>query len=338
MGCGVLPNVPIDLTLAPPVPTGDTLQANPFGYVAVVGNNGVLHFQIQRDGFTDYAWLDITEPNVAYYQGQTNSATFNRTVALGGPIQYFPPGDLAAADAGAWTSWADGSLPGNTWTTNDDTYVLTGTNSLKFVTDGAFDTYVRYPGAGLALWDLTGVQNLQFSCYAINTNIGFQSGSPWVRLKDPEGNYFEYQYFFGDWPSDILNESIGQWQSYSIPLLASTTETNGWRCTPIGTPDLGRISSVEIHMDTWGNSFMVWLNGVSFEPTPVPLRLAAARQSDGTVLLSWPAVPADYTLQSSGEAMGAYTNYPGVPSQANSVLLLTVPPSDQRKFYRLKRN
>jgi hypothetical protein len=336
-GVWTLPNVPLDHSLAPPLPTGDMLKDNPFGYVAVVGNNGVLHFRVEQSGFTDYVWLDITEPNVAYYQGQTNSATFTRNVSLGGPVQFFPPPELSEAYAGVWSCWADGSAPGNTWTTNDTQRVLVGTNSLKFVTDGGFDTYVRYPGAGLALWDLTAAQTLHVSFYAENPNGAFQSGSPWIRLKDPDGNYFQYQYYLGDGPLDILNDAIGQWQSYVIPLNASATETNGWRRTTFGTPDLGRIASLEIHMDTWGNSFIVWLDGVSFEPTPGPLRLAATPQA-GWLLLSWPALPSDYLLQSAPEAFGPYAPQPGTLTETNGTLFLLVPMSEQRRFFRLKKN
>ena len=336
-GVWTLPNVSLDHSLAPPLPTGDTLKDNPFGYVAVVGNNGVLHFRLEQNGFTDYAWLDITEPNVAYYQGQTNSATFIRNVALGGPVQFFPPPELSEAYAGVWSSWADGSAPGNTWTTNDAQRVLVGTNSLKFVTDGGFDTYAHYPGAGLALWDLTAAQTLHVSFYAENPNGGFQSGSPWIRLKDPDGNYFQYQYYIGDGPADILNDAIGQWQSYVIPLDASDTETDGWRRTTFGTPDLARMASLEIHIDTWGYGFTVWLDGVSFEPTPAPLRLTATPQA-GWLLLSWPALPSDYSLEGAPEAAGPYAPQPGTLTETNGTRSLLVPMLDQRRFFRLKKN
>ena len=336
-GVWTLPNVPIDHSLVPPLPTGDVLQDNPFGYVAVVGNNGLLHFRIEHNGFTDYAWLEITEPNVAFYQGQTNSATFTRSVALGGTVQYFPPPELSEANAGAWGSWAEGSEPGNTWISNDTQRVLVGTNSLHFVTDGGFDTYARYPGAGLALWDLTGVRSLSLSFYAVNTNIGFQNGSPWILLKDPDGNYFQYQYYQDGGPLDILNGAIGRWQSYSIPLTASSTEDNGWRRTVVGTPDLARISSLEIHMDTWGNGFEVWIDGVSFEPTPRPLVLTAVPLGN-SVRLEWPAVPADYSLQSASEPSGVYSAQGGTPTETNGVRSLVVPTTDQRRFFRLKKN
>jgi hypothetical protein len=336
-GLWPLPNVPLDHALVPPLPTGDVLNDNPFGYVAVVGNNGVLLFQVEHNGFTDYAWLDITEPNVAFYQGQTNSATFTRNLALGGPVQYFPPTELSEANAGAWACWAEGSAPGNTWVSNDFSRVAFGTNSLLFATDGGFDTYVRYPGAVLALWDLTGVQTLKLSCYALNTNGGFQSGSPWIRLKDPQGNYFQYQYFIGDSPVDILNDAIGQWQSYAIPLDASASETSGWRRTAVGTPDWGHIASLEIHVDTWGYGFVVWFDGIGFEPNPGPLTLTAVPQGD-SLLLSWPAVPADYTLQSVTNVTEVYLPDPGTPTVTNGLRTLLVPVTDQQRFFRLKRN
>lgn len=336
-GVWALPNVPLDHNLAPALPTGDVLNDNPFGYVAVIGNNGVLHFKVEHNGFTDYAWLDITEPNVAFYQGQTNSATFTRQLALGGAMQYFPPAELSEASAGNWLAWADGSSPGATYTTNDFQFFHTGTNSLKFVTDGGFDTYVRYPGSGLAQWDLTLAQFLKLSLFAVNNNDGaFQSGSPWIRLQDADGNYFQYQYFIGDWPLDILNDAIGQWQSYSIPLDASPAETNGWRRTVFGSPDITRIQSLEIHMDTWGYGFTVWLDGVSFEPPLLPPLLSTAAQPNG-VLLTWPSSPVGFVLESATEVGGAYTNYLGAPVQTNGIWSVLVPTSDQQRFFRLRK-
>jgi hypothetical protein len=83
-GVWMLPHVPIDPAKVPPLPTGDVLHDNPFGYVAVVGNNGLLHFQIEWAGQTNYAWLDIMEVNTAYYRGQTNLALFERQVSPSG--------------------------------------------------------------------------------------------------------------------------------------------------------------------------------------------------------------------------------------------------------------
>ena len=83
-GIWELPNVPIDPAKVPPLPTGDILRDNPFGYVAVVGGNGVLHFEIESAGQTNYAWLGIVDANTAYYRGQTNLAVFERQWSASG--------------------------------------------------------------------------------------------------------------------------------------------------------------------------------------------------------------------------------------------------------------
>ncbi len=88
-GIFVLPNVPIDPSKVPPAHTGDTMQPNPFGYISVHGGNGLLHFKIEHKGEVDYCWLDITEPMVAYFHGETDLVTFERRV--GGRIQFQPP-------------------------------------------------------------------------------------------------------------------------------------------------------------------------------------------------------------------------------------------------------
>jgi len=73
-----LPNVPINPAMVPPAYNGDELHDNPFGYVAVVGYNGLLHFEVQHAAGTDYAWLSITDANIAYWKGQTDLALFER--------------------------------------------------------------------------------------------------------------------------------------------------------------------------------------------------------------------------------------------------------------------
>ena len=172
-GYFTLPNVDIDESLVPPVGTGDVLHDNPFGYVAVVGTNGVLHFKVEKDGATDFAWLDITEANVAYWTGHQTQAVFDRQLALGMPVQTQPPADMAEPSAGAWAAWADGATASATYDTARKT---TGDASVHFVTDGGFDTYVRYPQEFNARWDLSGVASLTLSVYADNPNVyRFQS-------------------------------------------------------------------------------------------------------------------------------------------------------------------
>ena len=89
-GTWELPNVPIDNTLVPTTFAGDTLNDNPFGYVAVVGTNGTLLFEIEYAGNTEYAWMYVLEANDAYFEGQTTEATFDRALS----VTVFATGDM----------------------------------------------------------------------------------------------------------------------------------------------------------------------------------------------------------------------------------------------------
>jgi hypothetical protein len=250
-----LPNVRIDARLVPPAYNGDELHDNPFGYVAVVGTNAVLHFAVEDRGFIDYAWLDITETNNAYWAGQTGEATFERRLLLGGRIQKYPPADMSELNAASWASWAeDGTI-----TLRDDTARRrVGQASVRIDATGGFDNYVRYPGDRLAQWDLTGVEHIGAWFYAINDNGGFQNGSPWVRIGNAEG-YFEWRPTY-----DILNEAIGRWVRFEIPIGGDGL----WRRTQHGSPSLAEVHYLELHADTWGAGFKLWMDGVGFVPTP----------------------------------------------------------------------
>jgi hypothetical protein len=81
-GYYTLPNVPIDPNIAPPVHTGNRLRPNPFGYVSVVGWNGLFLIRVDSGDQTDWAWLSIVEANLAYWSGQTGIATFSRRTSL----------------------------------------------------------------------------------------------------------------------------------------------------------------------------------------------------------------------------------------------------------------
>ncbi len=300
-GIFVLPNVPIDPSKVPPAHTGDTLHPNPFGYIAIVGTNGLLHFKIEYKGDVDYCWLDLTEPMVAYFRGETELATFEREVALGGQVQFYPPDDLAELNANDWAAWAEGSSPGSTYTEDDTVRKIVGNGSVKFVTDGALDTLVRYPRTLAAHWDLRKASTLQFSVYAENPSVdGFQNGSPWIRLKDSNGNYFQYQYYIGGNVADILNQARKTWKTWEVPIGPTGIVENGWRRTTFGTPDISKISSVEFHADTWGNGFRLWYDGVRFifpsEPVIGIANAKVARDnsrvdiSDAAVSAAWPGV------------------------------------------------
>lgn len=55
---------------------GHILQDNPFGVVDIIGDMGLFLIHLQQGEHEEFHWLDITEFNLAYWQGDTISHTF----------------------------------------------------------------------------------------------------------------------------------------------------------------------------------------------------------------------------------------------------------------------
>jgi hypothetical protein len=204
----------------------------------------------------DYAWLDITEANVAYWAGETGVAVFERQLLLGGPVQYWPPPELTELNAGSWAAWAEGA----TASASDETgFTVVGSGSVRFDTTGGADNYLRYAADRQVRWNLSAVNVVRVWFYAENPNFSFQERSPWIRLGNADG-YFEWRTDF-----DILNQAMGQWVEFVIPIAGDDT----WHRTEFGSPAMDRVHYVEIHADTWGAGFTLWVDGLRFDPPPV---------------------------------------------------------------------
>ncbi len=262
-----LPNVPIDPNLVPPLPNGDILRPNPFGYVAVIGTNGLFLIEVEKNDFVDYAWLDITEVNNAYWQGATDLAVFTRTLRVGDSITHCAPLDMTENNAQSWAAFAS---DGYAEVFNDISRRHVGSSSLRLETNSGLPVSVFYPSDQLVRWNLSGVTHLRFWVYADNPNGGFQDGSPWIRLNGRSG-YIELRP-----TSDLLNDAIGQWREFVVPLTGDAT----WQRTIVGDVSPSDIRSIEISADTWGAGFTLWIDGVGFDP---PLRCAGDVNGDGCV-------------------------------------------------------
>lgn len=270
LGLFTFPNVPIDPAKVPTTHAGDQLRANPFGYVAVIGTNGLFLIEVEYEGETAYTWLDITEVNNAYWDGDTSVAIFDRDFLLGGELEVSPPTDMTEQNAAAWSGWADGSW----YTLTDDTARKhNGAASVRINTGGGFDTYARYPGNHRARWNLSNVQTLRGWFYAENPFGSFQDNNPKLVLHADGGTITLRPNY------EVLNEAIGQWREIVIPLAGDAT----WERTVSGTPDITQMRWLELHMDTWEYGFTVWMDGLHFDPPPLvavgeerPDRLALA--------------------------------------------------------------
>ena len=59
--------------------TGHQLRPNPFGEIDVVGRNGIFIIEMEGPLCTNYEWLTLVDLNLAYWNGRTGEATFERT-------------------------------------------------------------------------------------------------------------------------------------------------------------------------------------------------------------------------------------------------------------------
>jgi hypothetical protein len=258
-GIWTLPNVPIDPDLVPPTDAG-VLHDNPFGYIAVIGTNAVAHFKVEYGDYSDYIWLSVPDTNVAYFNGQTDEATFDRQTIIGGPRQNFPPADMAEGNADDWYAYA----PYATYTFTDDTSrVKVGAKSVRYDIQNPWSNYVQYPVGRSAHWDLSGVNYLRFWAYAV-TPAWFANPPfpPVVRLGSGRDSYFEFT------PTvDQLNNARGQWVELVIPLAGSAL----WDRTATGSPALSLITYFQIYANAPNDAaFSLWLDGVRFDPSPQP--------------------------------------------------------------------
>ena len=76
-GMATLPNRGIT---GPLTATGHQLMPNPFGFIDVVGTNGIFLIEMEGAECTNYEWLTILEMNLAYWDGQTDEAVFTKTL------------------------------------------------------------------------------------------------------------------------------------------------------------------------------------------------------------------------------------------------------------------
>lgn len=247
-GLYTLPNVEVDSSLFW-TDTGNVLRPNPFGYISNHGENGVFLIRVEKNEMVHWAWFDITEPNLAFWQGQTDEATFERKTGIGRGVTRVVPPDLCEENAASWHRWAqDGAI-----TLADDRQVKQeGRSSLRLDITGGFDNLVRFPGDTLARWDLSGLREFRFSALAKNKNP-FQNASPWVRLGNHKKGYFEWHP-----TSDLLNEARDRWVTWRVSVAGDAV----WKRSTVGDPDLADINYFELHADTWDYGFTLWLDGV----------------------------------------------------------------------------
>ena len=93
--------------------TGHMLRDNPFGVVDIVGGRNRFLVKLGKGAHEEFAWLDITDFNLAYWAGDTENHTFTVKSHVPPPAAPAPPGDLAAQlAAGRVTlNWKGTAIP-----------------------------------------------------------------------------------------------------------------------------------------------------------------------------------------------------------------------------------
>ena len=177
-------------------------------------------------------------------------------VAGSGGVETEIPQELTEPDAGVWSVFASDGAPSQAdWDLAMKAY---GSASVRVVTESGSDVNVhRWPASALTTaWDLAAKTTLSFWAYALNTNEGsFQEFS--VRLGNESGGYLQYST-----TSEMLSGAIGQWRRIDVPLAGSPV----WQKSAVGHAVLDSIAYVEVHADTWGGGFTLWIDGMSFAP------------------------------------------------------------------------
>jgi V8-like Glu-specific endopeptidase len=179
------------------------------------------------------------------------------------------PTELTEGNAADWTATTD--WPGATNSLRDDTTrKLAGGSALALTTTSGNDVKLAYT-VPAGVYDVTGFRTVHFFASAENGSPNlFQSGSPWVRLVDADGDAATYQFFANGNPQDVLNGAVGTWKLFDIPLAVGGDVRDGWRRTDVGSVDLRRVKTVEVHADTWDTGYKLWLDDLGFRGYPLP--------------------------------------------------------------------
>ncbi len=161
--------------------------------------------------------------------------------------------DFTEFPATNWQTFAEG---GTASVSDDQTHVIAGNQSLKFVTTSGFDTGVILTTGGSA-WDLSDSDTLEFSTFAENPHpLGFQGNQPNIDLVTTSGVIHLR-------PNRLLIRNQ-QWQQIKVPLAGDSV----WSLTTEGAPDLSAVTSLVIHLDTWDFGFTVYFDDVKFSARP----------------------------------------------------------------------
>jgi parallel beta-helix repeat protein len=133
-----------------------------------------------------------------------------------------------------------------------------GDASLFCWTGNGWDIGLEYWPAGdtIASWSLTDQDTLIFWLKTYNNNQSYFQAYH-VRVGNYCGGYFKYSS-----SASVLTGANGQWKLIKIPLAGGGNPY--YVRTQVGTISLDEINYVEVHADTYGVGFQIWLDWMHF--------------------------------------------------------------------------
>ena len=231
-GLFYIPNVKIDESIVPKTETGNQLRPNPFGYISMLGMNGVFLVKIQKDGNGFYEWLPITRFNEAYWRGNTSRAEY--IIKIVDPDECFNQMGIWHFDEGSGMVAYDSSGYGNNGTLTNGPAWTTGKfgNALSF--DGV-DDYVDLGTANLLPYGVGTVSVwVKLNTGAINNNNYLiakgsdATGGSWGIDVIPvdSSNALLVLLYGGCWVvSDPLPYSLTDWHMITVVMRGNGTQT-----------------------------------------------------------------------------------------------------------------
>ncbi|HUU21110.1 MAG TPA: hypothetical protein VM389_01115, partial [Phycisphaerae bacterium] len=165
----------------------------------------------------------------------------------------------------------------------DQTIRRAGKGSVKLDTGSGFDTWLYFPDTKDLDLDATQCRALAFWMRTENKN-GW-GGDPWVILRDARARSARY-----DGTLQRLRRTLKEWVEFRLPLDPAATDAiagAGWKLTVEAGFDWKHVAAVEVHADTGGYGFVMYLDDMRFLPAQgnpaAPWRLTSLDRPDLTV-------------------------------------------------------
>ena len=137
-----------------------------------------------------------------------------------------------------------------------------GDASIKLYTETGFDTWVYFPNTKDLDLDCTSVGSLSFLLHTENKN-GWGPDC-WVIIRDMQGLSAKYSTLF-----NRMSLTLKEWVPYGLPLgpdAMRNAQSFGWKLELDKGFDWQHIASVEVHADTGGYGFILYLDDMRFNP------------------------------------------------------------------------